>query len=61
MNTDITYCSGIECPFRDHCERWHGNHAKLEDEIISTFTKPPIVWNKDGTAYCEYIMRRRNG
>lgn len=61
MKTDITYCTGIECPYRSHCERWQGNHEDMESHIVSVFEEPPIVWNKDGTAYCELIMRRRDG
>lgn len=57
MNKDITYCDGIECPFRKGCERYTGNHD-FGDDTVSRFVTTPIIWNPDGTAYCEYIKKR---
>jgi hypothetical protein len=60
MVTDITYCTGIECPYREKCARYLGHYPTTTD-YLSVFTEPPIVWNKDGTAYCESIKKLRGG
>lgn len=50
--SDITKCSGEQCPFKEDCYRFT---AKADEMYQSWFIKPPIINNR-----CDMFWGRQN-